>query len=290
MRTSGAAKNYAFKQKNDWRNWCWNTIKRYRKKHSRKGVYLYLAGPNDADRDTAIRKGFANEDLIAVDLCQENIDYVRSRGGYGICADIMDLVWMWPEHTPIAGILADYCSGLVSSNTGSYDAFQNRVALGSIAVFNFMRGRDSITNDLRHTLKRLGVYDFIRIALPDEKNLSDKNRAVQFLMAHHVDTVLQGYRQLNYSLSAVEFSQALYKKLVVDEPQFYSYKSGHLVMDSVFCLPCGQLFEVSLRRSIDEHFAEMEKLRQKYIDAGELDPSVKRKIAATLAIRTQRAA
>ena len=71
-----------------------------------------MVGPTDYDREAALKKGFSNENLIAVDESRACIKAVRAAGNLAIQGRIEDLIAIWSENWPISAIIADFTCGL----------------------------------------------------------------------------------------------------------------------------------------------------------------------------------
>ena len=155
--------------KDAWRGWKWNAIAnaacgfndrippREKARRLSEKTVLYLVGPDDHDRKRALARGFANHNLIAIDLVQERVDEVRRAGGLAICGSLQQVLLNWPHDWPIDVIDADLCSGITKDVIGlarcllACPAFESQ----SVLSLNMMRGRDAESNELRSTLNAM---------------------------------------------------------------------------------------------------------------------------------------
>ena len=135
--------NYDFNAKNQWRRRVWNEVLRRTRYSHRRSVVLYLAGPEGYDRDIALKKGVPAENLIAVDLCPDNVKRVRAAGGLAIEGNLVDVLKSWPEHTQISAVMADFCNG-VSQDVHElhHILLTYRPMYGAVLMLNLLRGRD----------------------------------------------------------------------------------------------------------------------------------------------------
>lgn len=162
----GAAE-YIDASKDTWRGWKWNAIAHAalqfndrlppaeRARRLSQKTVLYLVGPEDHDRRKALAKGFANHNLIAVDICQERIDEVRAVGGLGICGSLQNILLSWPQDWPVDVVDADFCGGLVN-DIGELPFCFNlcRGAYAETVVsMNLLRGRDPHSNSTRENVR-----------------------------------------------------------------------------------------------------------------------------------------
>lgn len=166
--------NYNFEQKNHWRNTIWNRIAERIKCRPENAIVLYLAAEQDLDRDAALKRGFVNNNLIAVDRDGAAVDAIRSAGNLCIHGDVIDVMRTWPEHTPVSAVIADFMCGLEES-------LMERFMVGSMApgvrdcVFlcNLLRGRDASSNDLRGEWLSRGIKNRSEIMAYEQIGLSD---------------------------------------------------------------------------------------------------------------------
>lgn len=169
MATETGLSSYANATKESWRGWLWNRIVerlpefhrghvppigsgRLRNVASQKTV-LYLAGPEDNDRSFAIKRGFAHENLIALDRSGAVVSKVRQRGVIAINGDLCEAIGQWPESWPLDVIIADFCCGFNATAFALVSALiRGRAVTGqTVIAVNFLRGRDAESNELRAT-------------------------------------------------------------------------------------------------------------------------------------------
>jgi hypothetical protein len=144
-------KNYKFGRKNNWRRWQWNRVEELLEKHPRDAIALYLSGPDDVDRLIAKQKGFSDQNLIAVDANETNIQKIRRNGYCGIDLKLHEAIGFWKE-PQVDVIIADYCSGLTFDVTWALMSaliFSPGLSHPCILSINLMRGRDAFSNELR---------------------------------------------------------------------------------------------------------------------------------------------
>lgn len=152
--------NYGFEQKNLWRNRIWNLLEKRVKVHPRDAVILYLAAEQDLDRETAIRKGFRENNLIAVDRDPEVVASIRDRGRLAICGDIFEVIRNWPRNLNIAGVIADFTCGLERCIINEIPALMKFPhALSTVWIINLQRGRDQGYGILDSVFSKIYVQD-----------------------------------------------------------------------------------------------------------------------------------
>ena len=148
---SGDEFDYSYGQKKVWRRWCWNRVCERVGPHRKDKTVLYLAGPDDSDRNEALRRGFKNSNIIAIDLSSENILRVRQGGGLGVCEDLYNILLVWPHDSPIDVLIADFCQGLSDCAGQLIHALFNCPAIHNKTILwvNMLRGRDPKSNEDR---------------------------------------------------------------------------------------------------------------------------------------------
>lgn len=286
MSKSGAVKDYKYGPKNNWRRTVWNDV--LRRTHGLHKHYpvLYLAGPQDLDREVAIAKGVPRENLIAIDKHRPNVDAVRASGNLAIQADAYAVLRSWPMTRPVAAVLLDFCCGFDVKAMGvdATSVLMRMPFRGAPVMLNLMRGRDQVSNEFRKYLGMEGWFLKMLLGHPSVTfigNLSrdEKSRAVSYT----------GLQALTISIKTLEafgvpetkwmglMSQAINGLLALMKPTYVSYHSGAVVFDSLVYNP----FHLGNLSSSEE--LEIDKLSGKCT-------AVSRRIAATLAIRTTRMA
>jgi hypothetical protein len=181
---------YRADQKNAWRGWQWNRIVERLTVPVEDATVLYLCGPEDIDREKALRLGFTNENLIAVDVDEESIRRVRASGGLGIAHDLTELVESWPREWPIDVVVADFHCGLNNMTMGFLDALCRGANLPVVSM-NAQRGRDAQSAELRAE----AVDDLILAVPPSSEHVHPYqfNRKTRRKLRHvisHVDRVV----------------------------------------------------------------------------------------------------
>jgi hypothetical protein len=164
---------YESGRKKSWRPWKWN---RYVERLSEMGkkpkdaIVLYLPGPIekkgdpkgknfDPDRKIAIRKGFKNNNLIAINSDSKIITEVRNRGGYAVCGDLFEIVKYWIGEPQVDIIDADLCQGFDYKLIQLCITILTSAGISKEAIIglNIFRGRDSYGKWLRElTEKHIG--------------------------------------------------------------------------------------------------------------------------------------
>lgn len=302
MHPAGSEKDYKFGSKNNWRRSMWNEVLRRTDGREKREVILYLAGPNDLDRTVAVSKGVPTQNLIAVDFDRRNVDEVRRDGVPAVYADVLDVLWSWPESRPVCAVILDYHNGFAFTNAAVYDAFERRPLRDAVMMVNFQRGRDAWSNSLRTGIIELGLMDLY--------DVDEKHRAASFLLHHLWQIVSMSLLQKNIfddggvvlampntperKVAFLHLIGMLSDRL---DPKFWSYKSdsGNLVFDSVVCwhhfhsltarmtrLGCPTEIVTAMMRHTDDEVATR--------SSQWAVPAVTRQIAAVLATRTKRLA
>ena len=304
-KVTGATKDYRFGPKNNWRRAVWNEVLRRTDGREKTHPILYLAGPQDLDRAVAIDKGVPTQNMIAVDLDQGNVDRVRSAGLPSIRGEILDVLWAWPNDRPVSAVMFDFCSGLTRDVAGVYDVFMRKPLRNAVVSVNFMRGRDAWSNKTREVLGRSGLLVPLwrldrRSGQMECIHMDTKHRAYQFLMFHALDTVMSamGFGSANAKDGVAQYTFPEPDREGRAEPEFaalcslaysgmspklFTYRSGLLTFDSAVFQPKWNSWEkapLELQRAAE---ADIVEVSEKYSV-----PSLRRRIAAMLAVRTQR--
>lgn len=301
---TGATRSYKNGQKNHWRRTMWNEVLKRTDGREKTQPILYLAGPEDMDREIAVSKGVPPQNLIAIDRFAPNVGAIRSKGAPAINADALDVLWSWPKDRPVCAVLMDYCGGLGRENAMVFDVFQRRPFRRSVAMVNFLRGRDPWSNLIRVGLSESGLLQ--PLWLSDGKTVTalhhdTKHRAYQFLIFNALDFInsVRGVGTLHMTKASdgdkvttgVVFpttpeSREVYRmgvSLLMTQmrPTFYTYKSGMLTFDSaVFDPPWGVVPDAVDFTLIDNAWAQREQSFS--------EPGLVRRLAAMLAVRTMR--
>ena len=288
--------DYSCRAKDQWRHWVWNRIsERIPKVNMATGerrsqaTVLYLVGPDDHDRELAISKGFADLNVIAVDIDRKCVAAVRQKKHLGICGRLEDLLTMWPADWPIDAVLADFTCGLDRKTMMGFMAslFVSRgLRMGrTVLAVNIQRGRDPDSNSL---------WDAVAEHQADHKQvqavLRMRDMGLAFKTAAEIitDDLHRGRQMLNVFLTrcfvSVKESGMMRPGYVggfveMTNPVFQSYRQTVRTpfMDSVvFTMPPG---------SLCPHDAAL----RVYFDITGRDPrGLAAKIAACRAVRTMR--
>lgn len=303
--SAGSHRDYKNGIKNHWRRTVWNEVLGRTRGREKKELILYLAGPQDLDREVAISKGVPGQNLIAIDHASGNVARVRTRRGLAISADVFDVLHTWPDDRPVCAVMLDLCCGLSRDALSSYDILERKPLRRAVVCINLMRGRDAETNWLRQQMSAHGFSGSI-----DGAEDITKHRAAQMLISHAWELVTLQYRvmsgdaptehacylELEDKLSDDTWGllrTAVYRQLArFMRPRFFSYRSGVLRFDSA-------VFESHMRHLGDiadwalpfapswirDHDANLREWRESL-----RVPTVARKISATMAVRTMRGA
>lgn len=247
--------HYRNGQKRNWRGWQWNRIVERLTVPVEEATVLYLCGPEDLDREKALARGFLNENLIAVDVDEKNVQRVRSRGGIGITGNLLSMLWSWPSDWPVDVVVADFCAGFDNTAIGLMYALFFSEAVSAewprltVLSVNLQRGRDPQTNKFRDAIRDLSDEDWPL-----------KHRGFQFYS--------MAINSIHQWLGLPEDADVGDK---VAAPAGNSYRSNRVVMDSVVMrwppIPSGYRSPPGVDES---------------------DDGVRRKIVACRAVRTMR--
>lgn len=132
-------------QKNNWRRSAWNAIDDLVRGPKRDKIVLYLPGSTDLDRPEALRRGYKDANLIAVERDPAVAKVLRAKGVTTIIGDLLTVMQSWPGNLPVGVVIADFQSGL--------DAYTGRVVReylshpafdGGVLLTNSQRGRDNV--------------------------------------------------------------------------------------------------------------------------------------------------
>ena len=297
----GATRSYKNGQKNNWRRTRWNDVLRRTAGREKTELSLYLAGPEDIDREIAVSKGVPPQNLIAIDRFKPNSDAIRERGLPAIDADVLDILWSWPRDRKVCAVLLDYCGGLQRDNVGVLDAFQRKPLRSAVMMVNFQRGRDAWSNAIRSGMSEAGLLRPLWWVEGNDvrpMHHDTKHRAYQFLMFHALDTINAGVGCGVGQRTKVEQGGTTVTTMCIPEttegreayirlmsllitrmqPKFYEYRSGVLVFDSaVFVTPWHDALDHdALDASLLERETEFK------------EPGLVRRLAALMAVRTSR--
>lgn len=273
-------KDYNFPRKHHWRCQVWSELRRRVTVHPKEAIIIYLAGEQNLDREQAIRNGFHENNLIAVDGDMKVVKSLRGKGQLAVHGDIFQVIRNWSRDVKINGIIFDFCSGITSSEfcAGIQNCLMMRQCKESVSVVNFLRGRDSFLTRVKSSLISINES-------PDpfyQEIINEKHRGIltlTFIMELFLESLFQIYgdqithkRYLNICSLYDKKASAVYT----------SYRSKVTFFDGViFNNPlynkateniCDVLSENMHHPSMDKHF----------------DQSLKNQISAILAHRTMR--
>jgi hypothetical protein len=288
--------------KETWRGWQWNRIverligtRRLSDKEKRlelaKKTVLYLCGPDDHDRTVALRHGFRSENLIAVDICSDNIAKVRKHGGIGIVSRLEQVVDGW-SGVHIDAIVADTCSGF---DNAAFDLEQSMmrskaVSHETVVSINLKRGRDPGSNHFRDLLKvhwssngRDKIMQSGFVGCAPDRELSAINEAWS-----HIDgeTLHRGKLWWFYHTGLHESIGEIWNS---SRPVFYSYRT---VTDSSVTVMDSCVYLAVLHTGIEKwrEWSRNVEMPWKASPNKKHNPQVvKQKVAAAKAVRTMKA-
>jgi hypothetical protein len=237
---------------------------------------LYLAAEQDLDRRVAVSKGFAANNMIAVDARKSVVDKLRSETKLAIHGRMEDVAPLYPGANVVH---VDFCCGL----TDLVAKAANRIVLsghhpkGAVFLFNLQRGRE-------HGKGR----SYIRAtqqALLDEYGLQLKNRAelLFFLIFSYLVDVRASNGQLDLSSDSIKSTRELnsFKELIfsIFRPFIVSYKSA---------AGRGLYFDTLIITNPFSPFNAGD-LRREYME-GKKFQALSKKVAAIKAVQTMRKA
>lgn len=278
-------KNYKFGSKNNWRRWEWNRIDELLPVPRKEATVLYLPGEQDLDRVEAVRRGFSDNLLFAVDRDGQVIDSLRDRQVSALRGNIIDVLYAWKGTIDV--VVADFMGGLSDRTLDFIVALQESESIEphhTVIAVNMMRGRDAsgaIAMDLLRENNETGR----RLGLPHTEGDKHRGRALYGLIsgwwAGYADKVCGPvvlYSVGNKHIPIVKHRETIMHPVFHDfrlrspgNPLHASYKSGRLSMDSlVFRWP-------GLPPGIDPLNWPQLRVRK-----------MKRQIAAVRAVRTMR--
>ena len=151
---AGAIKDYNDPIKRQWRGWVWNRIAD-RVKATRDTTILYLLGPTPRENDVAeaLKRGYAEYNLIGVDNYKPNVMQARKDHLLAIHGDLDCVVAAWPEDWKVDAIIGDFCGGAGAAVMGFVYAVQWSEAFRDcVLLINVLRGRDKVTQGLQKTI------------------------------------------------------------------------------------------------------------------------------------------
>ena len=221
----GAIKDYAFKQKSDWRGCYWNRFVERLPVMPAEAVVIGLFGRESHDAESALRRGIRRENLVAVDLDRGAIKLLRRRGITAIESKLSAVLnaWSGPCHV----IVADFCAGLTRETSQALGAIVSRGATfrDVVVVFNGLRGRDAFP-----ILPHMTSLDLARLSLSCERGPGadgevEKHRG---LLAFGM---MLGLTCLNHGVAGPLLMPIAQRRM--DKPSLFQYASRTQVFDSM---------------------------------------------------------
>lgn len=153
--SNGAAMDYDFGNKAQWRRTVWNEIERMGA--DKQGAVLFLGGKELMDVPVMERRGWARNNLICIERDKKTARSIRESGQLCVVGDARSVLRNWPSDLKISVLFFDYCNGLTSKENmvAEFEHVITHPALtGGVVGFNFMRGHDHQTNDIREIYQR----------------------------------------------------------------------------------------------------------------------------------------
>lgn len=282
---NGHVFNYDFSQKKNWRAWAWNRISE-RVIDKRQAVCLYLPGATDFDRRTARSRGFSDHNLIGVERDGETLTAIRKSGALCIDGDMLNAAVALTEAGRLDVVFADFCCGLgVDSHVFLSSACCQKGAKDVVFALNMLRGREGriAFDSIRAHAEYLDTS-----AISTALGISEKHRgliAIQ-MFCHLVLVDYAGSLAVNKS-HVVKAERIFFGH---GRPQFFSYRSGKQIFDSVvFRNPFHEIIRAAFGDAYAEHIYDRidKNIRRVWWS----DPSrekVRRSAVAVMAHRTMR--
>ncbi len=259
---------YKFGNKNQWRRTIWNRITERLTVRPSEAIVLYLAGPDNLDRDEMLRRGFAARNIIAIDRNARIVSSLRGSGQLAINADFVSVMQAWNYARDVHVVFGDFCCGLEQSRVASIiDTVFTPPFASSVCAFNFMRGRDSSSN-----ASRAAMAPFV---VDEDGNDASKHRGAQFF----------AMLSMTYAAQCDDPDLVLkrYKRwLDITNNHVLTYRSTSFqTFDSVvWVMPWQNVLSTAQRSKLAAHRAATGLFKE--------NANVRRKLAAVLAHRTMR--
>ncbi len=243
--SAGATKEYKFNTKNNWRRWNWNRIGDFFTVHERKSkTILYLAGESNLDAEIAAEKGFNPKRMIAIERDKHVTRALRDNGVTTINGDFFDVIRNWDDYADV--VIGDFCCGLSDTAIGRIGdlAFNPNISK-AVLSFNFLRGRDASTNEVR---AELNEWVKTETKHRGELFMSAFGRCVAWALEGEIvvqtTAGLEDKRNIGHHIGNIvdRSGDVIINDLM--RPKSFSYKSGALSFDSVvfrnpFLMVCG---------------------------------------------------
>ena len=224
--------HYGLSTKKAHRAWIWQQVARRISVPVNRARVLYLLGPDPQDHGILRRKHFNLKRCYGCDINKKSVSRARRAGVkaiHGKIEDILDVAWHagWV----FDAVYFDFCCGVCRNVLGVVQNLwvQSSVSSETVVAFNMLRGRESDPG-LREMIamwRDLGL----------EKH---RGRILIHEIANQLFLRTQGALQaeLNGRPRESLFSETQWEKFSLrflkhDQPSYYSYRSGHQIMDSV---------------------------------------------------------
>lgn len=298
--------DYDFGNKRQWRRTVWSQLwDKADPDRLREGVFIYLGGKSNHDRDLLLSKGVRPHNIISVDWDERVAKEVRGRGNLCIVGNIFDVLIAFPDSVPIAAACLDVCSSVTEFTAGE---MTDVIMQSNFPVaINLMRGREqsknvmAVVDDLRQSHERgKGLSDNVWDKSVFKGNFGSryfnntnwwKHRGIVLL-----DIVFNVTRRAAKTLWFIPDAEriAIADMLRKISPFLYSYKSASThIFDTLVVSPLPMNLEGThdsrLKRRLPLSGLLMDSFLTPQEKAGfpELNP-LRRQISAVLAHRTMR--
>lgn len=282
--------DYKFGNKNQWRRTWWNRITERLSVKPAEAVVLYLAGTQDLDRAEALRRGFKDYNLIAIERQTSTVRALRDSGSLCIEGDLIDIINAFDPGREAHVIIGDMTCGLELRLVHAVRPWINERSSFRRAVFafNMLRGRDPSGNPIRNIwdsnpdsekVMRLAATLGVEWFLKHRGRYLFQTMFEQFLFAQGIrETGPDGMGRVPEARRP-EAEKAMNFWMTAAGPYFTNYRSAAQTFDGVVLRNPYQFLPDNPKR--DERI-ESEKLRSEY------SGPIRRKIAAVMAHRTMR--
>lgn len=232
--------SYQNTTKETWRGWQWNRIAEllgagtipgwpqrdrgtgYCRSVCQRSTAVYLVGPDDLDRGSAIKRGFRDENLVAIDLDKKRVKSVRKDGNLAIADSLQRILIEWPRGWDVDVVVADFCYGMVADACRLPQVlYQSKgIQPESVIAINLQRGRDAYGEWLRQP-ENIGWF----LTMPNIGPVPEdpmKHRGLHAAFNHwywqcslYKDNLIPGVSRNDYGME-------LWRKM---DCRFYSYPS-----------------------------------------------------------------
>lgn len=199
-------------------------------------LVLYLVGPDDIDRQIALKKGFQNHNLIGVDIKRSNIKTARAHGGLSIACNALDLLKSWTG-SPFDAVYLDTCSS--AEIIEQLDPIRMRgIHSDTILALNVQRGRERSIST-RHNLM---IWQAMGCSTHRAEFISQYWRTkimATIIIAMHCKGMIEltqlhrsplFWAEASTKIDLKEFANVINEKM---DPRGYSYRSNKVYMDGI---------------------------------------------------------